>query len=174
MYHGPMIAVKEQIAGDIFPMPWGWIGVAWTGRGIRTMILPKKDRAAVVKELDRVHGRGWRERRWPEFRRAAAAYFAGKRVALAFPLDLPEAGPFTRRVRDAARRIAPGKTVTYGELARRAGNPRGARAAGRVMARNPVPLLIPCHRVVGRRGFGGFAAGLALKRRLLALEKEDP
>ncbi|HOD33979.1 MAG TPA: MGMT family protein, partial [Holophaga sp.] len=67
----------------------------------------------------------------------------------------------------------PGETLTYGELAARAGSPRAARAVGQAMRRNPLPILVPCHRVVGERWSGGysFGQGLATKRRLLDLER---
>jgi methylated-DNA-[protein]-cysteine S-methyltransferase len=88
-------------------------------------------------------------------------------------VSLEAATAFQRRVLDQCRRIAWGCTVTYAELASRAGWPGAARAVGNVMARNPVPLIIPCHRVVGAGNrLGGFSApsGLVMKKRLLALE----
>jgi len=98
-------------------------------------------------------------------------YCAGRRRRFTVTIDLSGVPPFHRKVLAAARRIPCGRTVTYGELARRAGSPRAARAAGQAMAHNPVPLIVPCHRVVAAGGgLGGFGGGLALKRRLLALE----
>ena len=85
-------------------------------------------------------------------------------------VDLAGLPGFTRRVLGAARAIPAGTTITYGELARRAGSPRACRATGQAMARNPVPLVIPCHRVVAASGRGGYAGGPAMKARLLALE----
>jgi methylated-DNA-[protein]-cysteine S-methyltransferase len=82
--------------------------------------------------------------------------------------------PFQRKVLAACRRIPLGETRTYAELAATVGSPKAARAVGRVMATNPVPIVIPCHRVVGSGGgLGGFSAmgGLATKRKLLALER---
>jgi methylated-DNA-[protein]-cysteine S-methyltransferase len=82
--------------------------------------------------------------------------------------------PFQRKVRAACRRIPLGETRTYAELAATVGSPKAARAVGRVMATNPVPIVIPCHRVVGSGGgLGGFSAigGLATKRKLLTLER---
>jgi len=67
-------------------------------------------------------------------------------------------------------KVPAGSTVTYGELAARAGSPGAARAVGNVMATNPMPLLVPCHRVVATDGLGGFTGGLAVKRALLRLE----
>jgi len=90
------------------------------------------------------------------------------------PVDLSAAAPFARRVLEAAREIPPGKTMTYGELARRAGRPDAARAVGRIMGSNPIPLIIPCHRVVAAGGKpGGFSApgGRMSKAELLAIER---
>jgi methylated-DNA-[protein]-cysteine S-methyltransferase len=95
---------------------------------------------------------------------------------LDLPLDLDHLGPFTRRVIDACRAVAPGRTVSYADLAVQAGSPGAARAVGNAMARNRFPLIVPCHRVVGAKGhLGGYSApqGLAMKRRLLAAESEN-
>lgn len=90
------------------------------------------------------------------------------------PLDLNGAGDFDRAVWEAARSIPRGKTWTYGQLARQLGMPSAARAVGGALGRNPLVLLVPCHRViataVGARACGGFTGGLPLKRYLLALE----
>lgn len=179
MYHIAVIDVKEAIscppggatAADIFPTPWGWVGVAWSRRGVRRLVLPQTDRAAVARALAEGEGACPGERLWEGFRRLVRDYLAGLPVAFDLPLDLPPAREFTRRVRAEAQRIPRGASVTYGELARRAGGPGAARAVGQVMARNPVPLIVPCHRVVGAGGgLGGFAGGLPLKRALLDLE----
>ncbi len=102
-----------------------------------------------------------------------ASLLAGRRVDLAgVPVDLSRAEPFDRRVYALAREIAPGETRSYGELARRLGE-TDARAVGVALARNPVPLVVPCHRVVAADGgLGGFSApgGVATKRRLLEIE----
>ena len=82
--------------------------------------------------------------------------------------------PFARLVMERARLIPPGETLTYGELARLVGSPGGARAVGRVMARNPLPIVVPCHRIFGAAGRPvGFSAkgGVTLKQRLLDLER---
>lgn len=91
-----------------------------------------------------------------------------------FPVDLSAAAPFARRVLEAARQIPPGRTTTYGELARIAGRPDAARAVGQIMGANPIPLIIPCHRVVAAGGkSGGFSAygGRMTKADLLAIER---
>jgi methylated-DNA-[protein]-cysteine S-methyltransferase len=100
-------------------------------------------------------------------------YFAGRRRSFDFPIDLAEVtAPFRRQVLETLRRdVRWGETVSYGELAVMAGRPGAARAVGSTMATNPVPLAIPCHRVLAAGGaIGGYGAGLGTKRALLALE----
>jgi methylated-DNA-[protein]-cysteine S-methyltransferase len=99
-------------------------------------------------------------------------YFAGARDSFEdVELDLEWCTPFERALVDAIRTVAYGETVTYGELAALAGSPRAARAAGSFCARNRVALVLPCHRVVGAGGLGGYGSlGLDYKRRLLELE----
>jgi methylated-DNA-[protein]-cysteine S-methyltransferase len=91
-------------------------------------------------------------------------------------VDLDRAPPFHRRVYEALRRVPPGKTVTYGELAALAGSPGASRAVGQAMAKNPCPLIVPCHRVLAANGAtGGFssAGGAAVKVAMLAIEGID-
>jgi len=99
-------------------------------------------------------------------------YFAGDHVELGcYPVDLSDQPPFHRRALLAARRIPHGEVRSYAWVADSAGSPRAARAVGRAMARNPVPLVIPCHRVVGADGgLTGFGSGLPATRALLELE----
>jgi methylated-DNA-[protein]-cysteine S-methyltransferase len=100
------------------------------------------------------------------------AYFAGERDDfLDVELDVDEGTPFEAALLATARRIPYGEVVTYGELAALAGNPRAPRAAGTFCARNRFGLVVPCHRVVGSSGLGGYGSlGLGYKRRLLELE----
>jgi O-6-methylguanine DNA methyltransferase len=87
------------------------------------------------------------------------------------PLDLATGTPFQRKVWAALRQIPAGQTESYGRLAAALGAPKAARAVGSACGANPVPLLIPCHRVVpAGGGLGGFSVGLHWKRRLLAIE----
>ncbi len=117
-------------------------------------------------------GREWRrdEAACEEACRQIDEYFAGRRHA--FRLALAPAGtPFQRRVWRALLEIPAGTAITYGELARRIGRPGAARAVGRANGANPVPLVIPCHRVVAANGLGGYSGGgEKIKRRLLELE----
>ena len=97
-------------------------------------------------------------------------YLAGKRRTFTVPLRA-EGTPFQKAVWDALKRIPFGETRCYGEIAREVGSPKGARAVGMACNRNPILLMIPCHRVVGSTGkLVGFACGLPMKERLLQLE----
>lgn len=101
---------------------------------------------------------------------ALARYFAGELRAFGLALAAPGT-PFQRRVWDELVRIPYGATAGYAELARRIGAPRAVRAVGRANATNPIPILVPCHRVIGADGsLTGFAGGLERKRALLELE----
>lgn len=100
------------------------------------------------------------------------ARFAGQEVELAIPLDLRGLTDFQRRVVDAMAAIPYGGLATYGALARAIGQPSAARAVGGVCNSNPVPIVVPCHRVIASDGsLGGYAAGTAAKRLLLELER---
>lgn len=106
-----------------------------------------------------------------EAKRQLAAYFAGQRTEFDLPLA-PAGTGFQQRVWDELRRIPYGQTMTYGELARRIGNPNASRAVGLANGRNPLSIIVPCHRVVGAGGkLVGYAGGMTRKEALLALEQ---
>ena len=108
-----------------------------------------------------------------ECARQLDAYLAGERHDFDLPLA-PEGTPFQERVWREIRRIPYGETITYAELARRAGAPGSARAAGAATGRNPLSIVVPCHRVVGSAGsLTGYAGGIERKARLLALESRS-
>ena len=106
-----------------------------------------------------------------ETRRELDDYFAGRRKAFDLELDLRGQAPFAVAVLGELAKVPYGHTATYGELANRAGSPRAARAVGMVMNRNPVPIVLPCHRIVGASGsLVGYGGGLERKEHLLRLE----
>jgi methylated-DNA-[protein]-cysteine S-methyltransferase len=106
-----------------------------------------------------------------ETRRELDDYFAGKRTAFDLRLDLRGLTGFTLDVLNELAKVPYGHTATYGELAARAGNPRAARAVGTVMNRNRIPIVLPCHRIVGSSGqLVGYGGGLERKEKLLRLE----
>ena len=104
-------------------------------------------------------------------RQQLAEYFAGRRTSFDFALDLDHGTAFQRAVWQALRRIARGATTSYGTLARELGRPAATRAVGAAIGRNPLSVIVPCHRVVGSGGsLTGYAGGLARKQALLRLE----
>jgi methylated-DNA-[protein]-cysteine S-methyltransferase len=99
-------------------------------------------------------------------------YFAGRRRTFELPLE-PDGTAFQRAVWRALTGIPYGETISYGELARRIGNPQASRAVGLANGANPLPIVVPCHRVIGADGsLTGFGGGIEIKRQLLALERE--
>jgi methylated-DNA-[protein]-cysteine S-methyltransferase len=118
----------------------------------------------------------WREDPAPlaETVRQLRAYFAGELRDFDLPLA-PEGTPFQLRVWRELRNIPYGQTISYGELARRVGSPKGSRAVGLANGANPISIVVPCHRVIGSNGkLTGYGGGLENKERLLALEREHP
>jgi len=152
----------------------GFIGISGTSFGIRGCTFPHSTREQALLALgaglcrDVVED----ESAFGELPDLFARYFAGQRVDFSgVRVDISGLGAFYRRALDALRRVPYGTTITYAELADMAGSPGAARAVGNAMARNPVPIVIPCHRVVAAGGrIGGFSAGLEWKRKLLRLE----
>ena len=104
-----------------------------------------------------------------EAKRQLELYFQGRLRVFQLPLLMTATG-MTRRVLEALEDVPYGETVTYGELAWRIGSPEAARAVGRALGRNPLHVIIPCHRVVAARGRGGYAGGVEHKAQLLELE----
>lgn len=153
---------------------WGAALLAWTSAGLSRVELPG---GTFEKVAARGSSTGTFTR--PTGFAADAAkrirdYFGGEAVELDdLPLDLAAVPPFALRVYAATRAIPRGQTLTYGDIAARLGSPGASRAVGGALGRNPVPLVVPCHRVVAAGGrLGGFSAngGTSLKRRMLALE----
>jgi methylated-DNA-[protein]-cysteine S-methyltransferase len=104
-----------------------------------------------------------------ETTRQLEEYFAGERRTFDVPMEL-DGTPFQRAVWAQLSRIPYGETISYGELARRMGRPKGPRAVGQANGRNPIPIIVPCHRVLASNGIGGYGGGLPVKRALLAVE----
>jgi methylated-DNA-[protein]-cysteine S-methyltransferase len=161
-----------DVAYDLVDTPLGRLLVAVTDRGLCEISYdPDADREA--EALARAFGA--RVLRSPrptdDARRQLDEYFAGERRAFDLPVDLRLARDFGRAVLEELGRVPYGELTTYGTLAARAGRPRAARAVGMVMNRNPMPIVLPCHRVIGSTGsLVGYAGGLERKRTLLELE----
>jgi methylated-DNA-[protein]-cysteine S-methyltransferase len=161
-----------DVAYDLVDTPIGKLFVAATERGLcRISYDPEPER--VVENLARTLGvRVLRSARpVDEPRRQLAEYFDRSRTEFELDVDLRLAADFSRRVLEELALVPYGEVTTYGELAKRAERPRAARAVGTVMNRNPIPIVLPCHRVVGASGsLVGYGGGLARKEALLRLE----
>jgi methylated-DNA-[protein]-cysteine S-methyltransferase len=162
----------------VFETACGFCGIAWNEVGVTRFQLPTGSAEATERLLRRRAPDARPGVPTPEVAEAVAAvkrYFAGEETDFsAVDLDLGEQDPFFEQVYLAARRIGWGKTTTYGALAKALGaGPEAARDVGQAMARNPVALIIPCHRILAAGGkLGGFSApgGSAAKLRMLELE----
>ncbi len=161
-----------DVAFDLADTPFGPLLVAATERGVcRIDFDPEPER--VVDELARRHG--VRVLRAPSrldvVKRELDQYFAGKRIGFDVQPDVTALPEFQRGVLTELARVPYGRTETYGGLAAQIGRPRAARAVGGALNRNPIPIVLPCHRVVGSTGkLVGYGGGLDRKRVLLELE----
>ena len=161
-----------DIGYDIVESPIGELLVAASDRGVASIWFDP-DPADDLDRLARIGGpRVLRSPRSVDHaRRELDEYFAGKRRSFDLQLDLRAMPPFTLEVLGELARVPYGETTTYGALAQRVGHPRAARAVGTVMNRNRIPIVLPCHRVVGANGnLTGYAGGLDRKETLLELE----
>ena len=153
--------------------PFGPLLLAQTRRGLVRVGLPNQDSDELLVDLAaRVSPRVLEApRALDEARRELDLYFEGKLERFGLPLDWRLSGGFRQRVLRAINRIPYGQTRSYTEMARRAGNERAVRAAGTACGSNPIPLVVPCHRVLRSGGaLGGYGGGLPMKRALLELE----
>lgn len=168
-------AAREQlldVAYDLVDTPIGTLLVAGTERGLCRIaydVEPERE----IEQL--AHAFGLRVLRSPRpidaARRQLDEYFSGTRQRFDLAVDIALLADFNRRVLRELARVPYGEVVTYGELAARAARPRAARAVGTVMNRNPLPIVLPCHRVIGANGkLVGYAGGLERKETLLRLE----
>ncbi len=165
------------LAGDglelsVLETQLGWMGVAYSPRGIISLQLPRAGRELALRDLQRAFPKGSVKQEIPEeIARELRDYSAGRCRQFHLPVDLSSARPFQRAVLTAISRIPFGETRSYGWVARAIGKPGAARAVGQALHTNPIPIIIPCHRVIASNGsLGGYGGGLEMKRRLLQLE----
>ncbi len=170
-------ARPAAIGHAVFETALGFMGIAWSGKGLTRLCLPQKNRDSVERRLLRLDGAipaGGRPQWVAALIDAIKAYAAGDTVDFSgFPVDLTGIDTFRLAIYDAARKLAFGEVTTYGELAKRAGHAGLARETGAALGANPVPLVIPCHRIMAAGGkIGGFSApgGSVTKERMLGLE----
>ncbi|MFI4868246.1 MAG: methylated-DNA--[protein]-cysteine S-methyltransferase [Steroidobacterales bacterium] len=171
----------QEFAYTLFQSAIGTCGIAWGARGIVALQLPEASESVTRARLLRAHGAACMQPPAAEIRRVIddiVGLLAGQPRDLQYArLDLTPVPPFHRCVYAIVRQIAPGRTRTYGEVAALCGDRHAARAVGQAMARNPIPIIVPCHRVLAAGGrSGGFSArgGVTTKLRLLTIEGALP
>jgi O-6-methylguanine DNA methyltransferase len=170
---------------QVFATRWGWAGLAATDQGLCVVILPSRSKQETVRALARALRRGGfaeqelkTEVRLPEAQRwvkqgveQLTRFFEGTLQAIDLCTDLRGGTAFQRKVWRQASRIPYGRVRSYGWLATRLGGRQYARAVGLALGANPIPIVVPCHRIVSHDGsVGGFSCGVQVKRKLLALE----
>ncbi len=165
----------------VFSTPLGWAGVGVAEKGVCRIVLPRRSLKTVKNEL----AKGKRDvskmaearssdRNIKKMVKLLQEYFSGRGVAFDLPLDLDYYTPFQRAVWKAAATIPYGETRSYAWIAKKIGKAKAARAVGQALGANPVPILIPCHRIISSAGsLGGFSGGLEMKKKLLRLEQHD-
>ena len=170
----------STLAYALFPTPLGFCGIAWNQQALTCVQLPEADEAATRRRMTR---------RFPENAEGPPPPFVLEAIAAItalleghppepqdlthLPLDMEGVPPFHQRVYELTRRIPPGATLTYGEVAQRLGEPGAARAVGQALGANPFAPVVPCHRVLGAQtGTGGFSAHGGLQTKLKMLEIE--
>jgi len=150
----------------------GWIGLVLSPRGLRATTLPRPSRDDALREVVELGAvEPASEADAGDMARRVKALAEGEPAAPDGIIDWQGISGFRRAVMEEALRIPRGETRSYGWLAERVGRPRAARAVGRVMATNPLPIVVPCHRVIGSDGsLRGYGAGLPMKAALLKAE----
>ena len=155
-----------------FNCDMGWIGILSSAKGLRRITLPQR----TVQEARQLLGDGanraaWSPHLFEDLMERLRAYFSGHKAGFPDELDPSRATAFQREIWEVTRLIPYGQTRTYRWVAEQVGKPGAARAAGQALSKNPLPIIIPCHRVIASDGnLGGFGGGLDMKKALLSLE----
>ena len=168
----------ESLSLSVFRTAIGWVGLAGHGEVLRSLVFGYDSQAEVLSRFSSELAANGTIRDWnPLLRKRLQSFLQGdgdasfKDVATV----VTESTPFASKVIDAVKRIPPGRVKSYAEVAAAAGSPKASRAVGNIMARNTIPIIIPCHRVVASGGrLGGYSSpkGLSMKTRLLNLEAD--
>jgi methylated-DNA-[protein]-cysteine S-methyltransferase len=169
--------MKRQASGApairVFETPWGWMGISESQKGIDSIVLPKRSQQAVLSSLNgsREHAACRSSHRLQAAQEQLLEYLSGTRQTFDVPLDFSGGTVFQRQVWRTLQSVPYGKLRSYQWVATRVGGRHYARAVGNAVGANPLPILIPCHRIVAQdASLGGFSGGLPTKRKLLTLE----
>ena len=156
----------------VFNTNMGWVAIVGSGRGLVSISLPHNSARDALDSLDKAIEYTTSSDRFNDLTKRLKAYFSGYKVSFPDKLDFSAANQFQRIVWQTTRLIPYGETRSYGWLAENIGKPKATRAVGQALGKNRLPIIIPCHRVIGSDGsLSGFSGGLEMKKRLLHLEK---
>lgn len=169
-----LVGVKtttHRLYYTIFNTNMGWVGILGSDSGLMSTTLPQPSAREAERRLgDRLKAAVPLEKPFTDLIERLKGYFAGQRVSFPDALDLSSATNFQRQVWRLVRLIPYGETRSYSWVAEQLGKAGAARAVGQALARNRLPIIIPCHRVVSDGGLGGYSGGLVVKKSLLHLE----
>jgi len=157
-----------------FSTEMGWVGMLASAKGLLGTTLPQRSAQEACQLLgNSVNCAIWSPRLFDDLMERFKGYFSGHRTTFRDKLDFPRATHFQREVWKITRRILYGETRSYGWVAGQIKKPQAVRAVGQALSKNPLPIIVPCHRVVTSDGkLGGFSGGVEMKRYLLSLEAE--
>lgn len=170
--------MRKPVKYVIFKTKWGYFCLAGSEFDLCRSYLPEPTSANIKRRLlESLTDADFDENYFKDLQEQITGYFEGVQVDFSrVPITLEGLSVFSQQILTACRDIEIGRTATYSELAKKAGRPAAGRAVGGVMARNPLPLIIPCHRVIRTDGkMGGFTApgGISLKKKMLELEQRS-
>ncbi|MFC1941006.1 methylated-DNA--[protein]-cysteine S-methyltransferase [Chloroflexota bacterium] len=156
-----------------FNSDMGWVGILASARGLLGVTLPQRSAQEAHQPLgDSINQATWAPHLFDDLVKRLKAYFSGQKAVFPDELDLSRATSFQREVWEITRFIPYGETRSYLWVANQIKRPRAVRAVGQALSRNPLPIIVPCHRVVASDGkLGGFSGGVEMKLHLLDLEK---
>jgi methylated-DNA-[protein]-cysteine S-methyltransferase len=165
--------MRQQSYYVIFKTSAGWMGLLGSAAGLKRTTLPQTSQEQAITALDIDTNKVILSQKYfKDLVKQFQDFFKGRHVDFQEKHDLSQSTVFQRKVWKAARQIPYGQTGSYGWIARKINKPRAARAVGQALGKNPLPVIIPCHRVLKSDGkLGGFSGGLAMKKRLISLEK---
>ena len=164
--------MTEELQYFTFNTGMGWVGISSSAAGLLRITLPQPSVEMALQQLgDSLNKAIWSPELSANLAERLIRYFGGDRIDFPDKLDISRASPFQRKVWEASRLIPFGETRSYGWVAKQIKQPGAARAVGQALSRNPLPIIVPCHRVLAGDGkLGGFGGGISLKRQLLSLE----
>ena len=168
-----LAGTEKRLAIVSFPTDLGWMGLALRGAIVHQLKFGFHTEPQLLRSFETDFDDISTNTQLNKWKSCLQKYASGKRQDLSLiPIDLDSYPPFQKRVLESCRKIEYGQTLTYGQLAKRAGSVNAARAVGTAMKNNRYPLIVPCHRVVASSGIGGYSAasGVSLKQVLLRME----